>query len=127
MIFLHHCPKHLFLLTNSLPAMWFSTRVTLFTAAASLFFTGSNTTIVNRADAKAVFTSARWSPNTTIAFPGQANFNAKTERWSIFDPPTYFAVVSPATEADLVQTVCRQTRQKYIKRMNESAKRFDLG
>lgn len=56
-------------------------------------------------DLKAVLSIAEWSENTTIAYPGSVDYEDATERWSIYDPPTYSAVVSPGVEADVVQAV----------------------
>ena len=49
--------------------------------------------------------SNKWAPGTKISFPNSPTFNNATERWSIFDPPEYFAAVSPANEADVVASV----------------------
>lgn len=46
-----------------------------------------------------------WSVNTVISFPGETYFENATERWTIFAPPTYSAVISPATESDVVRIV----------------------
>ncbi|PHH68711.1 hypothetical protein CDD82_335 [Ophiocordyceps australis] len=51
-----------------------------------------------------------WSARTVIAFPGQRQFHDLTERWSVYAPPTYSAVISPATEQDLVKIVNLATR-----------------
>ncbi|KAI1496962.1 hypothetical protein F5X99DRAFT_413572 [Biscogniauxia marginata] len=56
-------------------------------------------------DLRTVFSGANWFVNTTIAYPGSAYFEDSTERWTIFDPPTYSAVVRPGTEADVVQVI----------------------
>ncbi|RDW91774.1 hypothetical protein BP5796_01168 [Coleophoma crateriformis] len=46
-----------------------------------------------------------WAANTTIYASGTAQFENVTERWTLFDAPTYSAVISPGTEADLVKAV----------------------
>lgn len=47
----------------------------------------------------------RWSNGTTISFPGSQVFVNATERWSTYEPPTYFAAISPATEGDVAKAV----------------------
>ncbi len=47
-----------------------------------------------------------WSSQTTIKFAGDDGFIGATERWTTFNPPTFVAAVSPATEEDVVKTVC---------------------
>jgi hypothetical protein len=56
-------------------------------------------------DIKGVLSSAKWSLGTTLSFPMSEQFDNVTERWTIFDPPTYVAAVSPATEADVARAV----------------------
>lgn len=58
-------------------------------------------------DIKSVLTSPsnKWAANTIISFPGSAQFANTTERWTLFDAPTYAAAISPGTEADLVKAV----------------------
>ncbi|KAJ8132697.1 hypothetical protein O1611_g930 [Lasiodiplodia mahajangana] len=46
-----------------------------------------------------------WSSQTTLSFPGDARFENVTERWTIYEPPTFNAAVSPATENDVVEAV----------------------
>lgn len=45
------------------------------------------------------------SSGTALSFPGDVAFDNATERWDIYDPPTYFAAVSPSTVDDVVRTV----------------------
>ncbi|RYP19810.1 hypothetical protein DL765_003156 [Monosporascus sp. GIB2] len=52
-----------------------------------------------------ILTSAQWSSGTTLSFPGSESFTSSTERWTIFEAPTYAAAIKPATEADVVQAV----------------------
>lgn len=56
-------------------------------------------------DIRPILSGANWSENTIIAYPGSEHFVDSTERWTIFDPPTYSAVVTPGTDADVVQAV----------------------
>ncbi|KAI0184711.1 hypothetical protein EV127DRAFT_443582 [Xylaria flabelliformis] len=65
----------------------------------------ADATVIQRSDIRSLFTSAKWSSATTVVFPGSAAFVNATERWDIFDEPTYAAAISPATEADVVQAV----------------------
>ncbi|TRX92610.1 hypothetical protein FHL15_006537 [Xylaria flabelliformis] len=65
----------------------------------------ADATVIQRSDIRSLFTSAKWSNATTIEFPGSTAFVNATERWDIFDEPTYAAAISPATEADVVQAV----------------------
>ena len=46
-----------------------------------------------------------WSSQTTLSFPNTTAFFDTTQRWTIYDPPTYGASLSPATEEDVVQAV----------------------
>lgn len=65
-------------------------------------------------DIRSLLTSPRnnWSANTTISFPTSPQFENATERWTLFDAPTYSAAVSPGSEADLVTAVCQPTREE---------------
>ncbi|KAI5918413.1 hypothetical protein F4810DRAFT_576182 [Camillea tinctor] len=47
----------------------------------------------------------QWSDATTISYPGSSEFTGATERWTIFDPPTYTAAISPGTEEDVIKLV----------------------
>lgn len=60
-----------------------------------------------KADLKGLLTdpARHWAANTTVSFPGNAAFANATERWSIFNPPTYSAAVSPGTEGDVSKVV----------------------
>ncbi|KAI1174361.1 hypothetical protein F4777DRAFT_387046 [Nemania sp. FL0916] len=62
-------------------------------------------TAVERRDIRSLLTSAKWSPNTTVEFPGSSSFVNATERWNIYKEPVYAAAVSPATEKDVVQAL----------------------
>ncbi|RYP18019.1 hypothetical protein DL767_009911 [Monosporascus sp. MG133] len=82
--------------------MWFSISIFVF---IWLRLTVAYAAIARRADLKALLTSTRWSAKTIISFPGSESFTNATERWTVFDPPTYSAAISPSTEADLVKAV----------------------
>ncbi|KAI1502629.1 FAD-binding domain-containing protein [Biscogniauxia marginata] len=56
-------------------------------------------------DVKGALTTTQWSPGSILSFPNSDQFNTVTERWTIFDPPTYVAAISPATESDVVKAV----------------------
>ena len=45
------------------------------------------------------------SPGAQVYFPGTKEFDTASERWSVLDAPTVNAVVVPATENDVVETV----------------------
>ena len=91
--------------------MWFSSYVAVSTVASLCFTRGVDASInVRRSDIYSIFTHAQWSFNTTISYPGSSNFTASTERWSIFDLPTFSAAITPATEGDVVQAVGRKCR-----------------
>ncbi|KAH9985836.1 FAD-binding domain-containing protein [Xylariaceae sp. FL0662B] len=64
-----------------------------------------NATALRRDVIRTMLASAQWAKNTTVEFPGSDSFVDATERWSIFDEPTYASAISPATEADVVQAV----------------------
>lgn len=69
-----------------------------------------------KADLKGLLTdpARHWAANTTVSFPGDATFSNATERWSIFNAPTYSAAVSPGTEADVSKVVWKLfTRQTF--------------
>ncbi|KAK4992368.1 hypothetical protein LTR50_001126 [Elasticomyces elasticus] len=67
-------------------------------------------TSTNTTDVAALLNSKKWSANTTIAYPGSAGFADQTLRWTIFDAPTYSAVITPGNEQDVIQAVklCRE-------------------
>lgn len=60
-------------------------------------------------DLRALLTdpARQWAANTTVSFPGSTNFDNATERYSIFNQPTYSAAVSPGTEGDISKVVCK--------------------
>jgi len=66
-----------------------------------------DTELVGRVDLKSLLTASsnNWSSTTTISFPGSPAFVNETERWTLFDEPTYSAVISPGSETDLVTVV----------------------
>ena len=63
--------------------------------------------LVGRVDLRAMLTapSNNWSSTTTISFPGSPSFTNETQRWTLFDQPTYSAVISVGSETDLVTVV----------------------
>ncbi|KAF4627992.1 hypothetical protein G7Y89_g10162 [Cudoniella acicularis] len=91
--------------------MWFSSHVIVSTTASFCLARGAYASlIIGRSDIYAIFANAKWSANTTVSYPGSECFNASTERWSVFDPPTFSAAISPATERDVVKAVKLATR-----------------
>ncbi|KAK9794409.1 putative FAD-binding PCMH-type domain-containing protein [Seiridium cardinale] len=64
-------------------------------------------------NATTVFSAAQWSAGTTVAYPSSADFANATERWSIYDSPTYSVAISPATEEDVRQAVQLSTSNRY--------------
>ncbi|KAF7863837.1 hypothetical protein EAF04_006802 [Stromatinia cepivora] len=58
-------------------------------------------------DLKAALTqpSMNWSSQAILSFPGQTSFENATERWTIFDPPTYSASVTVGSEIDVVNAI----------------------
>lgn len=79
------------------------------TALASLLvsFIPVNAAAFARVDLKSMLTdvSNKWTSKTTLSFPGQPQFVNATQRWTLFDEPTYFAAISPGSEQDLVTVV----------------------
>ena len=51
-----------------------------------------------------------WCSGTQVFFPGQANYaNLTTQRWSIYEEPTYIASVKPACVQDVITVVSIRT------------------
>lgn len=71
-------------------------------AAAWLCFEGASAAPL---DIKALLSTTKWSNNTILSFPNSQQFTDVTERWTIFDPPTYVAAISPGSEDDVVKAV----------------------
>lgn len=46
-----------------------------------------------------------WAANTKVLLPDDDGFADTTRRWAVHKPPTYTAVISPATEEDVVKVV----------------------
>ena len=47
-----------------------------------------------------------WCSGTQVFFPGQANYaNLTTQRWSVYEEPTYAASVKPACVQDVITVV----------------------
>lgn len=61
------------------------------------------------ADVYTVFTNSsnHWDAQTTIEFPNTTAFESATDRWNLYMVPTYSVAITPATEADVAQAVCR--------------------
>ncbi|KAK8216671.1 FAD-dependent oxidase [Phyllosticta capitalensis] len=49
--------------------------------------------------------SNKWSANTTVYFPGDAEFSNETLRWNEYSAPTFAAVVRPGSEQDVQKVV----------------------
>ncbi|KAI9872699.1 MAG: hypothetical protein M1830_001294, partial [Pleopsidium flavum] len=57
---------------------------------------------------------AKLSPGAEIYFPSNANYTTEvTQRWSIFEAPTYYAAIKPALASD-VQTIVKLAAQYNI-------------
>jgi hypothetical protein len=54
--------------------------------------------------------SRGWSAGTDVIFPSSALFSNATERWTIFNPPTYRAAIRPDSDDEISKLVCRKTR-----------------
>jgi hypothetical protein len=67
------------------------------------------TAIRRSVDVKVVLEGGTWSESTTFSYPGNSTFTQAAERWSRLSAPTYAAVVSPATERDVIELVRSQT------------------
>ncbi|TVY40372.1 FAD-linked oxidoreductase [Lachnellula occidentalis] len=46
-----------------------------------------------------------WTSPNILSFPGQQSFANATERWTVFDPPTYSASITVRSESDVVKAV----------------------
>ncbi|KAK8024071.1 hypothetical protein PG993_012137 [Apiospora rasikravindrae] len=70
---------------------------------------------VPRADLKALLTDPvrGWSKGTIVSFGGTSRFQEATERWTIFNPPTYVAAISPSTEEDVRKVIKLATTLKF--------------
>jgi hypothetical protein len=57
--------------------------------------------IIKTRDIDSLFLSLL-SPGAEIYFPSQANFTTEvTQRWTIFEAPTYYAAIKPAIPSDV--------------------------
>ncbi|KAG9826263.1 hypothetical protein KCU98_g648, partial [Aureobasidium melanogenum] len=76
-------------------------------ASLHLWLTCANSAVLARTDIRSWLSASsnHWSPNTTIGYPGSADFLNSTERWTLFSAPTYSAVITPGTEADVAKVV----------------------
>lgn len=79
-------------------------------ASLHLWLTCANSAVLARTDIRSWLSASsnHWSPNTTIGYPGSADFLNSTERWTLFSAPTYSAVITPGTEADVAKVVCNR-------------------
>lgn len=73
----------------------------------SVWVSGLDAAVLRHADIKSVLTNPAqtWSQSTTISFPETAQFVDATERWTMFNPPTYSAAISPGSEEDVIGAV----------------------
>ncbi|KAF3766676.1 FAD-binding domain-containing protein [Cryphonectria parasitica EP155] len=59
------------------------------------------------ANLSAIFdqSSYQWDVNTVLVLPNDTSFANLTERWTLFDAPSFAGAIRPATEADVAQVV----------------------
>jgi hypothetical protein len=59
------------------------------------------------ADLRSAFTNPtnKWAANTTISFPGSANFDNATVRWNGYEGPDYSVAITPGTADDAAKAV----------------------
>ncbi|KAJ0418289.1 hypothetical protein BJY00DRAFT_325145 [Aspergillus carlsbadensis] len=62
-----------------------------------------------RARTISILSSQSWS-DSTLSFPGATEFNASTQRWDTYRPPTFAAALAVGSEEDLVAAVKLATR-----------------
>ncbi|KAI1744616.1 Glucooligosaccharide oxidase [Xylaria scruposa] len=73
---------------------------------ASNFSLSSCLNICHAMDLKSVFTQGvSWPRGTTIAYPNHESFVEATERWTVYQPPSYAVAITPSDEAAVVQAV----------------------
>lgn len=78
--------------------------VKLFSVVALLTVLPSTLAIIRTRDVDSYFVSSL-SPGAEFYLPSQANFTTEvTQRWTIFEAPTYRAAIKPAIPSD-VQTI----------------------
>ncbi|EON95592.1 putative fad-binding domain-containing protein [Phaeoacremonium minimum UCRPA7] len=73
----------------------------------SIFLSIAGFGFCSATDLKTLLTNSanNWSPNLTISFPGSSAFTNATDRWTVFDEPTFIASVTVGNEADVVKLV----------------------
>lgn len=73
----------------------------------SFFLSIAGFGLCSATDLKTLLTNSanNWSPNLTISFPGSSAFTNATDRWTVFDEPTFIASVTVGNEADVVKLV----------------------
>ncbi|CAJ2512896.1 Uu.00g010150.m01.CDS01 [Anthostomella pinea] len=76
-------------------------------ACLSFVHVATTSVVSSRTDLRPILTdpSNYWTANTVVSFPEDPDFVNATERWTIYDSPSYAAAVTPATEADVVKAV----------------------
>ncbi|KAL4783258.1 hypothetical protein BJX76DRAFT_259533 [Aspergillus varians] len=75
-------------------------------AAASLYLApGIKAAATRRVDLASIITDQSWDSETVVSFPGSDDFTDATQRWDIYEPPTYALAVSPGSEDDVVTAV----------------------
>lgn len=63
------------------------------------------TAAIPRSRIESIMRSANWTTGTVLSYPGQEAFSRSTERWTVYEPPSYSASVTVETEADVVKAV----------------------
>lgn len=58
-----------------------------------------------RSSIQSILKSGNWTTGTVLSYPGQDTFFNATERWTVYEPPSYVGSVSVETEADVVKAV----------------------
>ena len=62
------------------------------------------------------------SPGSKIFLPSDVNYTEEvTGRWTIYDGPTYKAVVQPALESDVQTIVCHRALEPYSRPTSHDA------
>lgn len=46
-----------------------------------------------------------WSPFTQVLLPGDEDLNVTVERWSVYEAPTFNAIIRPGNEEDVQKAV----------------------
>ena len=100
MIVFNQFPKLTYLTMSS---SWLSTLILLaFLCIASALPAANITTQLQ----------SQLSPGSKIFLPSDVNYTEEvTARWTVYDGPTYKAVIQPALESDVQTIVCHKTLQ----------------